>query len=74
MMTGFRASILPPPMAFAESTNPNGVAGSEVDVAGDRGGADVEPIGVLRGEFSGGAGFDEFDPGWDFELACMQGG
>jgi hypothetical protein len=72
MMTRPGAPIFPP-ATFAERANANNVASSEVKVAGDRGGADVVPVGVLRGKFFRGAGFDEFDLGWDFELACTGG-
>jgi hypothetical protein len=59
-------------MPFAERANANSVAGSEVDVASDRGGVDVVPVRVFRGQFFGAASFDEFDPGWDFEFSYTE--
>jgi hypothetical protein len=45
---------------FAETTNTDGFA--EVDVAGDRGGADVEPVDRLRRELLRWAGLDGINP------------
>ena len=47
-------------MDLSKPANTDGFA--EVDVAGDGGGADVEPIDGLRGEFLGGACLDGVDP------------
>jgi len=43
---------------------------TEVDVACYGGGADVEPVWVIRGEFFEGCGFDDVDPRGDFQFAC----
>ena len=51
-------------MDFAQPADADGFA--EVDVAGDGGGADVEPVGGLRGEFVGVGGFDGVDPACRF--------
>jgi hypothetical protein len=45
---------------LAKAADADGLA--EVDVAGDGGGADVEPVGRLRGEFVRVRGFDRVDP------------
>lgn len=47
-------------MDFSKPANTDGFA--EIDVAGDRGCADVEPIDGLRREFFGGARLDGVDP------------
>ena len=51
-------------MNFAEAADADGLA--QVDMAGDGGGADVEPVGGLRGEFVGVGGLDGVDP------ACVE--
>lgn len=43
---------------------------AEVDVAGDGGGTDVVPVGVVRSELLAGAGLDKVDPDGDLEFAC----
>ena len=47
-------------MDFSKPADTDGFA--EVDVAGNGGGADVEPIDGLRGEFFGGARLNGVDP------------
>ena len=47
-------------MDFAQAADADGLA--QVDVAGDGGGAHVEPVGGLWGEFVGVRGFDGVDP------------
>lgn len=47
---------------LAETANTNGLA--HVDVAGDGGGTDVEPVNVLGGHLLGGASLDRVDPTW----------
>ena len=53
-------AVLGAAVGFAEAADTHALA--EVDVAGDAGGADVEPVGVLRGEFVAVGGFDSVDP------------
>jgi hypothetical protein len=45
---------------FSKSADTDSFA--EVDVAGNGGGADIEPIDRLRGEFLGGARLNGVDP------------
>jgi hypothetical protein len=55
-----RTTVAGAAVDFAETANTDGFA--EVDVAGDGGGADVEPINGLRGELLGWAGLDGINP------------
>ncbi len=55
-----RAAVLGAAVHPAETANTDGLA--HVDVAGDGGGADVEPVDVLGGHLLGGAGLDGIDP------------
>jgi hypothetical protein len=64
---GSVASVLGGAVDLAEAADTNRLA--EVDVAGDRGGADVEPVNVQRGQLLGGAGLDGVDPTRDGQLA-----
>jgi hypothetical protein len=57
---GARATVLGGAVDLAEAANTNSLA--EVDVAGNGGGADVEPVNVLRRELLGGAGLDGINP------------
>lgn len=47
-------------MDLAETADTNGLA--EVDVTGNGGSADVEPVDALRRELFGGSGLDSVDP------------
>lgn len=55
-----RAAVLGAAVCFAEAADADALA--QVDVTGDAGGADVEPVGILRGEFIAVGGFDRVDP------------
>lgn len=55
-----RATVLGGTVDLAETADTNGLA--EVDVAGDGGGADVEPVNVLGRELLRRAGLDSVDP------------
>jgi hypothetical protein len=59
---GGNAAVLGGTVDLAETADTDGLA--EVDVAGDRGGADVEPVNVQRGELLGGTGLDGVNPTW----------
>jgi len=61
------ASVLASSVEFAKSTDPNRLA--EVDVAGYGRGTDVEPVGVVGGEFFEGCSFDNVNPSGDLEFA-----
>lgn len=54
-------------MEFAKSTNTDRLA--EVNVAGYGCGTDVEPVGIVGGEFFEGCSFDNVNPGGDLEFA-----
>lgn len=60
VLGGARAAVLGGTVDLAEAADTDGL--TEVDVAGDGGGADVEPVNVLGGELLGGAGLDGVDP------------
>lgn len=60
MLGGTGTAVLGSAVDLAEAADTNGLA--EVDVAGDGGGADVEPVNVLGGELLGGTGLDGVDP------------
>lgn len=60
---GTAATVLGGAVDAAEAANTDGLA--EVDVAGNGGGADVEPVNVLGGHLLGGTGLDGVNP------ACM---
>lgn len=67
---GTAATVLGSAVDAAETANTNGLA--EVDVAGNGGGADVEPVDVLGGHLLGGAGLDGINPTCCQELAdCL---
>lgn len=67
---GTAATVLGSAVDAAETANTNGLA--EVDVAGNGGGADVEPVDVLGGHLLGGAGLDGINPTCCRELAdCL---
>lgn len=67
---GTAATVLGSAVDAAETANTNGLA--EVDVAGNGGGADVEPVDVLGGHLLGGAGLDGVNPTCYRELAgCL---
>jgi hypothetical protein len=57
-------------MYFTESTYSDRLA--EVDVSGDGCGANIEPIWIIGSEFLEGGGFDDIDPGRDFDFACSR--
>lgn len=54
------AAVLGGTVDLAEAANTDSLA--EVDVAGDGGGADVEPVNVLGRELLGGTSLDGVDP------------
>lgn len=54
-------------MELAESTNTDVLA--QVDVAGDGGSTDVEPVLGVRSQLLGRSGLDGVNPGGDLELA-----
>lgn len=60
MVRGAVATVLGGTVDLAEAANTDGLA--EVDVAGDGGGADVEPVNVLGRELLGGASLDGVNP------------
>lgn len=60
VLGGAGAAVLGGAVDLAEAADADGLA--EVDVAGDGGGADVEPVNVLGRELLGGAGLDGVDP------------
>lgn len=60
MLGGAGTTVLGGTVDLAETADTDGLAG--VDEAGDRGGADVEPVGVLGRHLLGGAGLDGVDP------------
>jgi hypothetical protein len=60
VLGGTAAAVLGGAVDLAQTANTDGLA--KVDVAGDRGGADVEPVNVQRGELLGGTGLDGVDP------------
>lgn len=62
MLGGAGAAVLGGAVDLAQAADTDGLA--EVNVAGDRGGADVEPVNVLGGQLLGGAGLDGVDPTW----------
>lgn len=62
MLGGARAAVLGGTVDLAETADTDGLAA--VDVAGDGGGAGVEPVGVLRRHLLGGTGLDGVDPTW----------
>lgn len=55
-----RASVLGAAVDLAEAANTDGLA--EIDVSGNRGGADVEPVGRLRGQLVAVRGLDGVNP------------
>ena len=60
VLRGARAAVLGAAVDLAETADTNRLP--EVDVAGDGGGADVEPVDVLGGHLLGGAGLDCINP------------
>lgn len=67
VLGGAGAAVLGAAMDLAEAADTDGLP--QVDVTGDGGGADVEPVDVLRGHLLGGAGLDGIDPTGNGELA-----
>ena len=63
------AAVLGGTVDLAQTANTDGLA--EVDVAGDGGGADVEPVDVDRGKLLGGASLDGVNPTWAKSAYCM---
>lgn len=57
---GANTAVLGGAVDLAEAADTDGLA--DVDVAGDGGGADVEPVNVLGRELLGGAGLDDINP------------
>ena len=62
MVAGGSTAVLGGTVDLAETADTNGLA--EVDVAGDRGGADVEPVNVLGRELAGRTSLDGINPTW----------
>jgi hypothetical protein len=60
VLGGTAATVLGSAVDLAETANTDGLA--EVDVAGDGGGADVEPVNVLGRELLGRTSLDGIDP------------
>lgn len=60
-------TVLGRAVELAETADTDGLA--EVDVAGDGGSADVEPVNVLGRELLGGTGLDDINPAGNGELA-----
>lgn len=60
MLGGAAASVLGGTVDLSETANTDGLA--EVDVAGDGGGTDVEPVNVLGRELLGGTSLDGVNP------------
>lgn len=67
MVAGADAAVLGRAVDLAEAADTDGLA--EVDVAGDGGGAHVEPVNVLGRELLGGTGLDDVDPTGNGQLA-----
>lgn len=67
MVRGARAAILLAPVDLAQTANTDGFA--EIDVAGDGGGADVEPVGGLWGELLEVTSLYGVDPAGNGELS-----
>lgn len=61
------AAVLLASVDLAQTADTDGFA--EIDVAGDRGGTDVEPVGGLWGEFLEVAGLYGVDPAGNGELS-----
>lgn len=60
VLGGTAASVLGGTVDLSETANTDGLA--EVDVTGDGGGTDVEPVNVLGRELLGGTGLDGVNP------------
>lgn len=60
VLGGAGTAVLGGTVDLAETADTDGLA--EVDVAGDGGGADVEPVNVLGRELLGGTGLDGVNP------------
>lgn len=65
---GTHTTVLGGAVNLAEAADTDGLA--EVDVAGDGGGADVEPVNVLGRELVAGAGLDDVNPAWEESATC----
>ena len=63
VLGGADATVLGGTVDSAETADTDGLA--EVDVAGDGGGTDVEPVNVLGRQLARGAGLDSVDPTWE---------
>jgi hypothetical protein len=66
VVVGPRATVLGASVDLAETANTDGFA--QVDVSGDGGGADVEPIGGLRGQLVAVRGLDGINPTCEWML------
>jgi hypothetical protein len=62
VVRGADTAVLGGAVDLAETADADALA--EVDVAGDGGGADVEPVNVLGGELVAGTGLDDVNPAW----------
>ena len=67
MAAGTGTAVLTATVDSLEGSYADGFA--EVDVSGYGGGAGVEPIWIVGGEFFVGGSLDDVDPGGDFEFA-----
>lgn len=65
-----RAAVAGAAVDLAQTADTDGLA--EVDVAGDGGGAHVEPVDGLGGELLGGTGLDGVDPTWERGLVLWR--
>ena len=72
VVRGPRAAVLGRAVHLAQAADADRLA--EVDVAGDGGGAHVEPVDGLRGHLLGGAGLDGVDPAWEGKDVVSEGG
>lgn len=64
---GTRATVFRGAVDLSETTDTDGLA--EVDVTGDSGGADVEPVSVLGRELVGSGGLDSVNPSRNGKLS-----
>ena len=68
VVRGAESSVRGTTVQLSQSTDTNSLA--QVNVAGERSGADVVPVRVVGGLLLVSTGLDEVNPGGDLELAC----
>lgn len=68
VVAGAVATVLGSAVDLAETANTDGLA--EVDVAGDGGGTDVEPVNVLGRQLLGGTSLDGVNPTFKIVSIC----